>query len=115
VLGNAVGKVGKVLGNGGKVLGNGGKVLGNGNGNGNVLRPASVTTGAPASVGRTTVGPVVGVPMGTPGRFGVTAVTAGFVPVWLPEPASINGLTVVSGAWGSSTSGGTLESRWCCS
>lgn len=101
VLGKVLGKLGKVLGNGGSVLGNGGNVLGNGNGNGSPLRPASVTVGVPASAGRTTVGPVLGVPgevVGVPGRVGDTGVTGGFEPTPAPEPASISGLTVVSGA-----------------
>jgi hypothetical protein len=74
VVGNAVGKL---FGKGGNVLGNGGSVLGRGKGNGNVFRPASTTgEGAPASIGRTTVGPVAGVPVGVlMVRPGVTVAT----------------------------------------
>lgn len=117
--GNAVGNaVGKVFGNGGKVLGNGGRVLGKGKGKGNVLLcPASATVGAPASVGRITVGALVGVRGvmvgfdGRPGVSGVIGATAGELGwIALLAPASISGLTVVSGVGASATSGASLES-----
>jgi hypothetical protein len=106
MLGNVVGKV---FGNGGKLLGNGGSVLGNGNGNGNVLRPASATGGVPASAGRATVGPVLGVPGLGVVRPGVTGTTVGFGRARVGEAGSTSALTVVSGAGVSITSGGALK------